>query len=79
MSVYNQEEGTVALIIDVIRCAEFDKSKYTDFMDRLITFAQNEKKNPTLLKVHTQQTIPILDPPPQPCGGKRSCNLIDID
>tara|TARA_B100000497_G_C7461316_1_gene285067 strand:+ start:101 stop:346 length:246 start_codon:yes stop_codon:yes gene_type:complete len=62
------EDGTMNIIIDVIRCAEFDKKKYGNFMDRLIFFAQNEKKNPTCQylqpKVKKNEVIPLLPPPP---------------
>ena len=58
-------EFTMDLIRDIIKSSELDKKNYEELMNRLIIFAECEKKNPTLIKKEISTTIPLLPPPPK--------------
>ena len=73
-TTYNDNNCTMNLIIDIIRCAELDRQQYKDLMNRLILFAKNEIDLPTL---HKKDCIPTLPPPPI-INKKPPENLIEL-
>ena len=67
----DHEDRTMNLIVDIIKCAEFNKTEYINFMNRLGILAEHEKKVPTLVRKIENQQIPKLEPPP---GGNNRTN-----